>query len=1243
MTARSSLSFFVLLFSAATALIAPSPAQSFSAPPGIEIVSPPPQKPLAGVVEVRVAAPGNATAATCALSGASLGSEVIIGSTDTQVPYAFRLDTTAFADGSYTLSANASGSGGAAWSSSIPIVIANGTTPSPASGASFVSPTITTYTLTEGEVLRLDLRAHDPADGALSYSVTKSTGNVAWAALYESGRVFRFAATAAELGAGGTAATHTFTFSAFDSSPALVATLAIQVTVNPRGSPDAPILRTRRQNGAAYEFLAQDEINEYPRKAYWVNNAEISVSVEQKIVAGDPAPTVSWSYDSGSLQAITMGASQVITNYPWMTPAWKLYRNKCAPLGSVPSYGRHSVDFSATDANGTSAQRNYYEIPEGRNTDDRIQIVPLIDGVTQWGAGPQNQHMKPAPTLTTAVNLTSEFRLYSGALYTPSGGAWVEYRVNDISLGAPQPSTSAVCFDPSTFPWPGAIPASAAISAHVVDAADPALDRRWHPRLVTVGIGASSQTIATTQQVPAASMTYMEFEASERFDSFTWSGTYDGANIGAHPFTSDIDPNLATAPPPGRPGANWWLVPLSNEISGLYTSEPHLYRNAQDKLVAFLHQTARLGDQSDTAVVYHNRLDWWCGPRGAANISPFSTIIPHPDDRGWVGVDVGGRVFRVMPDGMVVTLLGTVNKRYGANLPPLLHTIDPPAPFTLHLGDKDIVGNFFDLDTVFRPLDTPNDLAFIPGSSNILFIADSHRNRIAAVDLTACNANPTAPNACDGNPLFTAVGVPDAPLGAVTSNGFRAYVDGAANVCTFNEPYSLVVAPATGAGQFGYIADKKSKAIRRVNIVTGMVDTVVGGTRMPSGAPSRTAFDQAWYVNGVQVPPTSNLGTVQGTFAGGSGAAVISNTLLANGPASGAFVDSPSCVRLDSQGRVVWLEDGIRAIRRYDPVLDTVQFIARVDGTVTAQDSWLWLDVDKGGILGPGYDDILVSMSQGSSQSTIKRIASDGTYFNNFPQDMPGSHFSGRGDRINPDSRGHYPWVLAIDDHEPRVLTGGFGSVGLAMLRAKVSTDVLNDNQIAYLAGLDLMNWGTVDAFPRHSRPSFTALHGLGGHHRLDNAMPNFGDLTPANIGAFIQGGMSGTVPRPEFSGRDLDVMTYYVKRRTNLGLTATLPAAPGTYADATTPAIDEIVVGRSSTATSGFVNLDITWRTSEATIGTVTIGHYAFDYLTRFYDVENAYVTGHQLLLEHVPASKDMFIIITARDSTGNVTRRRL
>ena len=76
------------------------------------------------------------------------------------------------------------------------------------------------------------------------------------------------------------------------------------------------------------------------------------------------------------------------------------------------------------------------------------------------------------------MNLTSEFRLYSGGPYTPSGNVWVEYRVNDISLGPPALSSTNVSFNPTTFAWPGAIPASAAISAHVVDAADPALDRR---------------------------------------------------------------------------------------------------------------------------------------------------------------------------------------------------------------------------------------------------------------------------------------------------------------------------------------------------------------------------------------------------------------------------------------------------------------------------------------------------------------------------------------------------------------------------------------------------------------------------------------------------------------------------------------------------------------------------------------------------------------------------------------------
>lgn len=336
----------------------------------------------------------------------------------------------------------------------------------------------------------------------------------------------------------------------------------------------------------------------------------------------------------------------------------------------------------------------------------------------------------------------------------------------------------------------------------------------------------------------------------------------------------------------------------------------------------------------------------------------------------------------------------------------------------------------------------------------------------------------------------------------------------------------------------------------------------------------------------------------------------------------------PFAIRLDSHGNIILGEEG-GSVKRIDAVTHAVTVI----GTGCSA-SWVWLDVDRKGNVGPKDDIFMVCGTGGAGNTVMKRISADGSR-NQFALGGSGALQQGNVGFVI-DAHGHYPWVVAVDDEEGRIMTGGFGNVGLRMLRLTLPSDHIFPSFDTIWsvggAGRLIFRRGTVAGFPFGSRPSFNSLLGETGHGYL--GIQNFDDLesmTDAQLGAYIQAGMGGSVPRPEITGNDLRALIYHIRLHMLSALTN--PPTPGPLdPDTTAPVIQSMTVTPIDAVTAR-----VDWTTDEPTLGYVPFGPNSAYH--RWSDLEDGYSTTHSATLRFLPQDKAIHFAVRAKDRAGNQT----
>ncbi|MCB9030525.1 MAG: hypothetical protein H6619_05690 [Deltaproteobacteria bacterium] len=1195
----------------------------------------------AGTPEISIVAPANNVSVNCkvlvrAHAEDDLGItnvEFLVDGTstgviDTQAPYSFTFNSPQFGNGLHSITARASDSNN---NQAIDTVVVNVDssrscsqiqTPSASGSLQFLSPD-DDFTITEGDVLRIDLSAYNPDDSVVSYQVQMNSGS-GWQNVGSSlgglprsefdsnKRVLRIVSGLGDAGN----VQYKLIASRAGSNPDSVQVIR-NVQILQRTLSDGPIIRIKIPYTPTY-LSSKDLIEREEGISFglYVEVEDIGGGIAS--VSGfptGPITTPSWTVPGNNVNS-------------WESPFYlnsQKYQWPSTYTGEHDA-GRYSATVVAVDTNGNQSQLKIpVSITQDLSVTEHIYMVPNIVG--QGNLQPHGKNY-PAPmkTVSGVVNLQTEFRQKDGPLAYLYPGVdipsdiKVRYRINDIPISPPVSYSTPFAFDTANFTLPGQAyhDGNYGINIEFVSSNDKEFEHRFQTLVYSLYFNnqnTASSAMYTPGKITVFPPRYISQVWSNRFDQFDYTGI-----LKAFPNTPYPIPYVNSPVPVSSSERNsllnlsqWWVTPILHPSSGLYQLEPHIYRTLDNTVQALGMSTNRTGATSEDAELANYRRDWWCGPPLNASVSPYSTFIPNPVGTGYYGVDISGRVFALRADGSMRTGAGIVNNTYDT-VPPY-HFDDQSIDIWQSIipQDKDLRGDFTVGSNPLAYFNQPNDLAFDPFNPNFLYIADTYNHVIRVIDFTGCDLNGDI-QYC--NPIVGVyAGDPNGHLGNPSIGvGQSGYVDGSLAVAKFNQPYSIVFDDVTGDL---YVADRGNNAIRKIS-PAGQVSTIAGGSVGPA-LPPETQAQSAWNVTNV------------------TGGQVWSNSVLATKSISQSPIYSPQSIRLDSQGNPVFVSDKTRAVRRVNLSTGQVELHGRILGD--AWDTWVWLDVDRHGNVGP-VDDVIVVGSQGYNQHPMNRIALDGTRPQTFLLSGGERYPSGRANMTRQDP-GHYTWGIVIDDTEARFLITGFGNQGPNEYRRyNSSVDVVQNDGALWNQAQYIMQEGTSPAFPKYLdlRPSIAALHGLVGQHRLGDGVLSFNDLanmTDSQIENIVRyQGIGGSVPRPEISGRDLRALIYYIRRNSqsfNLGFS--YPALPTDQKD---PEIDDLVIYKQA-AGSGYDNYEVTFRTLEPTICVATISRKGFEHLkARLYDLETSEDTMHSIALPYVDQN-DHYIKITCKDEAGN------
>ena len=681
----------------------------------------------------------------------------------------------------------------------------------------------------------------------------------------------------------------------------------------------------------------------------------------------------------------------------------------------------------------------------------------------------------------------------------------------------------------------------------------------------------------------------------------------------------------------------WFVESLIHNTGGTYEDIPGFVRTTEGHIVSegFYAQASNTVEKS---LDKHSRHYYWCLGRGRSTVSPYSTFTPVPgNEPGWYGVDISGRVFWLQETGHVTTIAGYVTRDQDQIVPhdPLDSKLDQSNRLN---AQARIVGDFVEEGTL-NFFNKTTDLVLDPFNPKVIYITDAGNHRIAKLEFDRINVA--------GNRITTYAGLP----------GVKGHRDGAGNVALFNDPYSLDIDPRTG---IMYVADRMNNAIRKIippRSAGGVptVSTIVGGP------------------NGPKVPHTEEI-------RGKESEKMILREQLTNTVGfSNASINYPQALRLDSKGNIIFLEDWTRSVRRVNFKTGKVE---RIDWLPDSHwGTWIWLDVDTEGVIGP-KDDILVAISEslGTDYRTgerfhntlILRYASDGSRPRGevVPPGIKTLSMKGWAANVQ-ESMTHYPWAVAIDDREARFIATGFGSEGIYSLRMKMPGDPVGYNRARFDEALIVHETGTASAFPAPVRPPFSEMVGYRGFNQFGDSVLNFDDMAlldenvnpkdpdgtadsrafrnNVDIANFIRGGMDGMVRRPEITGRDLASYIYFIRFYSLEGEIREIDIAEieqelqmaglHNVNDSRNPEIRNVVVTPIDSD-----SVRVSWQTDEPTIGLVEYGPSRWYGL--YSNFESDFEKSHSIeihnLLNNGISKGEYHFSIRAKDIAGNVSVTR-
>jgi hypothetical protein len=246
---------------------------------------------------------------------------------------------------------------------------------------------------------------------------------------------------------------------------------------------------------------------------------------------------------------------------------------------------------------------------------------------------------------------------------------------------------------------------------------------------------------------------------------------------------------------------------------------------------------------------------------------------------------------------------------------------------------------------------------------------------------------------------------------------------------------------------------------------------------------------------------------------------------------------------------------------------------------------------------------------------------------------------------------GHYPWAIAISTHEGRMIASGMANFNPVILRIKQPGDPVVDrgtginwNGTAWYNGFGIHAWGTANGFPREVRPAFWSIWGVHGnpwtggggpertsHEELWDTYP-----TDAALGAYIQAGMGGTVPRPEIVGDQLRDYLYWVRRLTLRGSLGPTPYQAGPDDPNNAPAM----ILTLSAVRNSPTRITVSWTTDIPTLGMAAAwapGQWALDAPPSLHStLESSFGTTHSKTVTVLPGVTPVHYTVVVETQAG-------
>jgi hypothetical protein len=606
------------------------------------------------------------------------------------------------------------------------------------------------------------------------------------------------------------------------------------------------------------------------------------------------------------------------------------------------------------------------------------------------------------------------------------------------------------------------------------------------------------------------------------------------------------------------------------------------------------------------AVLRHSPYD---GQRHNNFVDPFSTFFPSLDDPdAFYAVNLSGGLYKIIVStGEVITFAGW--RRDRAKLPVDIENFVA--------SEAEIFAQYEFIGTITDSL-TPdqfaglNDGCIDPRDHKVFYVTNAIDHFIIKVDT---NFTPAHISRYAGQP------------------GTHGLVDGnSLTTAQFYSPYTIVMSDGTGnRGPIGtlYVSDFNNWALRKISPDGLTVSTVVG--KQTGKAPGVPLGPGMTYPD-LENPALSDTWTPPGTVAFAS-----------------AYIPTPMSMRFASGGDIVYYESGSAVLRRINLGASTVSRIVQTDN-IRSSSVFVGIDVDTLGTC-IQIDDIMIAPS--GESVPLKIVSLDGSY---------NAHFAADGFGWTPEGEVGvvslvftpavvYSWAVQFSRFQARFFHLGLRNPGISSFRKRLPGDPfiniganIGFNQTSYDRGRQIYRRGTCLCFPWNSRPALTHLHGAYGYSQLGSSVaPTFDELlvtypSDAALGAYIQGGMAGSISRPEITGRDLRDLIYFIRRVATSGSYPTPPDPGPSDPDVTAPIISSVVAIRL-TSTS----IRVTWTTNKPTIGMAVAGTAQGVGTTSPYHIwspfETTFGTFHDRTIVGLPSVSPIHVAVVSKDNAGNFT----